>query len=165
MSTAVETPAGAVVAFPTRPKRDEGLTLRHCIDAYMSQYAGRDNSRLGYLAMWVDALGDQTIASLDADTVGDALDRFAATPVQRYAGQKDGKPVLRTFGARRPATINRSKAMLSAVLTWAQRRRLTPRGWHNPCREIPGLRENNARVRFLSNEERKRLLSLALAPA
>jgi hypothetical protein len=53
MNTDSDMAAAVVVNFPTPPKRDEGLTLRQCIDAYMAAYTGRDNSRVGYLSMWV----------------------------------------------------------------------------------------------------------------
>jgi integrase len=52
------------------------------------------------------------------------------------------------------ATINRYKAAISAVFTYACRELDLP---DNPVRHIPSRPENNLRVRYLSNDERGRL--------
>jgi integrase len=57
--------------------------------------------------------------------------------------------------------INRLKSVISSMLAYAQRRRLMPKGWQNPCKEIPCERVSNARTRFLSADERERLLRVA----
>jgi len=58
-----------------------------------------------------------------------------------------------------PATINRYAAALAAVLTWAIKKRIAPRGWENPCKGIERRPEDNEVVRFLSESERVALLS------
>jgi len=45
------------------------------------------------------------------------------------------------------------------VLTWAKKKRLTPRGWRNPCHDVPGQATVPGRVRYLTNDERTRLLA------
>jgi integrase len=62
-----------------------------------------------------------------------------------------------------PATINRYAASLAAVVTWAIRRRIAPRGYVHPCRSVEKRPENNARLRFLSEDERARLLAACRA--
>ena len=52
------------------------------------------------------------------------------------------------------ATINRYKAAISVVFTYACREYDLP---ENPVRKIPSLPENNERIRFLSEAERTRL--------
>lgn len=52
------------------------------------------------------------------------------------------------------ATINRFKAAISAVFSYACRELDLP---DNPVRHIPSKPENNLRVRYLSNDERSRL--------
>jgi hypothetical protein len=134
----LDTPdAGVVRDFPLVPNR-AALTLRALADAYMAAYAGRDRSRVYTTAFWVNELGNHRVAEISADDIADVLDRLAATPVTKYAGKDPatGKKVLREFGRRKPATINRLKSVVSGMLTFAQRRRLMPRGWQNPCREI-----------------------------
>ena len=153
--------ASRVVDFPT-PRNRESLTVRQLADAYMAQYAGRDNARPARVQWWCDRIGDMRIVDLDADLIADHLDAYASEPRQKYMGRDaDGRPVLRNLGERRPATINRMKSTLGALLTLARARRLTPRGWVSPMRDVPGRRENNARTRFLFPEEQVRLLSVA----
>ena len=52
------------------------------------------------------------------------------------------------------ATINKFRGVLSAILSYACKEYDLP---DNPVRYIKPLKENNARTRFLSNNERKRL--------
>ena len=59
---------------------------------------------------------------------------------------------------RSPATVNRYAASISAVFTWAVRRRIVPKRWVHPCRGIERRAERNERVRFLNPDERERLM-------
>jgi len=160
-----QTPAAGVVrTFPTAPNR-ENLTLAELADAYMAAYAGRDPGRLGLIALWVRHLGAKRVVDVTPDDVADVLEQLAASPVTKYVGKDraSGAPLLRTFGARAPATINRMRSVVSALFTFAQKRRLTPRGWVNPCREVATLLGNNERTRFLTSDERERLLRVCRA--
>lgn len=56
---------------------------------------------------------------------------------------------------RAAATINRRKACWSALLQYAVKKKLIK---DNPARRTPTRTEDNARVRWLSDDERKRLL-------
>ena len=51
------------------------------------------------------------------------------------------------------------RSTLSALLKYAKRRRFLPRGWSNPVLDVEAQREDNARVRFLTDAERERLLT------
>ena len=90
-------------------------------------------------------------------------------PARRFLGRDraTGEPRWKELGLRKPASLNRLKSSLSALFAWAKdrRRRLLPTTWPNPCRDIPAERENNARVRFLSADERDRLLKAARVSA
>ena len=147
------------------PNRD--LTLRHLADAYMAGYVGRDPGRTHHLIEWCKLIGERRVSELDADLVADTLDHFARTPARRYLGRDKatGAPRWKVLGDRTPATLNRYKCSLSAVFTWAKRKRLLPRGWANPCREIAAEPENNTHVRFLSPLERERLLKVCRVSA
>ncbi len=147
---------------PARLTLPRTLSLRDLTRAYMAGYAGRDHSRHLYVTAWEALLGDVAVTTLDADQVADAFDTLARTPAQRYVGRDaDGHARIKPLGLRKPSTLNRYKSALSAVITWAKKRRLLPRGYVNPVREIQALPENNARTRFLSTDERERLLALA----
>lgn len=146
---------------------DRDWTLRHLADAYMAGYAGRDPGRTHHLIEWCKLIGECRVSELDADRVADTLDYFARTPARRYLGRDKATGAARwkNLGTRTPATLNRYKCSLSAVFTWAKRKRLLPRGWANPCREIATERENNTHVRFLSSDERDRLLKVCRVSA
>jgi len=147
--------------FPTAPNRGD-LTVREVIDAYMAVYTGRDTARAQRVGFWASALGDVRLRELDADMIGDILDQLAAQPVRKYIGKDaDGRRLYRDHHPRTGTTLNRYRTTLGAVLTWARHRRLTPKGWHNPAHDVRGEREGNGRTRFLTPDERDRLLKVA----
>ncbi|MBU1357641.1 MAG: site-specific integrase [Gammaproteobacteria bacterium] len=126
----------------------------------MSEYAGRDETRGQRLAWWATRLAGLTLNQLTDDEVFFALEELAARHGRYWAGlDADGQPI---YKAKRkplaPATVNRYAAALGAVLSWAIRRRIAPKGWDNPCRRIERRPEKNEIIRFLSDEERTNLL-------
>jgi integrase len=149
------------------PNRD--FTLRELADAYMASYRGRDASRVHYLGQWCEQLGERVARTIDADQVADTLAHFQRTPARRFLGRDKatGAPRWKILGPLSVASLNRLKSALSALFTWAKDRcrRLLPSTWPNPCRDIPSEKENNARVRFLSADERERLLKIARVSA
>ncbi|MFC3123513.1 tyrosine-type recombinase/integrase [Pseudoroseomonas globiformis] len=142
-----------------------GHTLAEAIASYRTERLPelRDQATTQiHLAWWCRRLGTKRLRDLSLMAISDALAELARQPkTPRSTGQL---PELRS-----PATINRYKATLSAVLHWAQQR-----GWiaGNPARLVAMRAENNERARFLTGEERVALLisckqsaSAALYPA
>jgi len=149
---------GGVVA-----SRDGTVTIGALIDSYMSQYAGKDPTRLQRLTFWVAKLGPVKLSELTDDSVFYALEELADRQGRYFAGNDaDGQKVFR---AKRkvlaPATINRYAAALGAVLTWAIKKRIAPRDFVNPVKRIERRAEDNEVVRFLSDDERIALLAAA----
>jgi integrase len=140
--------------------RDGAITVARLIDHYMSQYAGRDSSRAQRLRFWAIQLGDLALRDLSDDHVFHALEELKATRPRYFAGlDADGKKIFKAKrDSLRPATINRVAAALSAVVTWAVKRRIAPPGFQNPVSKVGRQAENNEIVRFLSSEERRALL-------
>jgi len=147
-------PSAVVRPLASGPNLRGTLTLREVIDGYMAAYTGLDHSRTHRLAFWSEALGELRIGELDSDHVADALELLAQQPAQRWVAKR-GEP-----RAKSPSTLNRYRQALAAVLTWARHRRLTPKGWQHPVRELQGYTEGVARTRFLSADERERLLKV-----
>lgn len=138
------------------------LSISEVADAYMAAYSGNDRSRPPVLHRWCQYLGDWLLADLDSDVIGHALDDMARTPIRRYMGRDaSGAAVYKELNLPTPATIARWRAIFSALLTWAIRRRLAPKGWVNPCREVEVDPVRNARVRFLTDAERQRLMRVS----
>jgi integrase len=148
--------------FPPATNR-ESLTVAQLADLYVAAYRGRDSSRLHYLAEWVARLGPQPVRALDADLIADHLEAWYAEPARRFLGRDfdTGEPRWKALGPRKPASYNRMRSALSALLRHAKRQRFLPRGWANPVLDVEAQREDNARIRFLTDAERERLLTAA----
>ena len=150
---------------PALPLRAPLLLLRELVDLYMGHYTGRDETRTQRLAFWVQQLGDVALQDLSDDQVHVGLERLADTNATFYAGKDEaGRPIYHAKRKRlAPATINRYATALAAVCTWAIKKRIAPKGWVHPCRSVERRPENNEKTRFLSDDERERLLQACKA--
>ena len=150
---------------PVLSMRDGDITIASLIDLYMAHYAGRDGSRLQRLGWWSAQLGAVRLDEVTDDHLHVAIESLTGQAARYYAGKDaDGHAIHK---AKRkpiaPATLNRYAASISAVFTWAIRRRVAPKGWDHPGRRIERRPENNEKTRFLSGDERDRLLSACKA--
>jgi integrase len=141
--------------------RNGDITIRAIVERYMAEYAGQDTSRAQRLTWWCVKLGCVTLANLTDDEIFFALQELATQRGRYWAGtDADGKAIYKAKrNSLTPATLNRYAAALGAVLSWSVKKRIAPRGWDNPCKRLERHAENNERVRFLSDEERERLLA------
>jgi integrase len=154
-----------VSALAPLPMRVGSMPIAELIDLYMGHYTGRDPSRVQRLTWWAAQVGGIALQDLTDDHVHAALEHLAEHTGRYFAGKDaDGRPV---YKAKRkpiaPATVNRYGASLAAVLTWAIKRRIAPKGYVHPCRSVERRPEHNEKTRFLSDEERARLLEAAQA--
>ncbi len=122
--------------FPETIRRREAL-LSDVIDDYLKRVKGqlrsyRDYERYG--ETWKTVLGGKTLAQI---VPGD---------VERYLAKRQGTV--------KPATTNRELAFLKRVFNVAIADGKTER---NPVCPVKLRKENNARVRFLTDEEEQRL--------
>jgi len=145
--------------------RDGTALVASLVDDYLRAYQGRDASRFQRLRFWRERVGHLSLAELDDDHVFAGMAALAAQRGAYWAGKDvNGVAIMKgKRGTLSPATQNRYLSALGAVLTWAQRKRITPKGWTNPCRAIELKPENNKRVRFLTDPERTALLTAARA--
>ena len=126
-------------------------TLAEVISRYVEHVApsiktGRE--RVRHLKWWKEQLGDFVLADLNAAAIATARDRLLATP------KKNGD-------RRAPATVSRYLASLSHAFSIAKREW----GWaeENPTLSVQKPKEPSGRVRFLSEDERQRLLNACRA--
>jgi len=149
------------------PMRDGCITIAALIDLYMAHYEGRDPTRARRLQWWVPKVGALPLQELTDDHVHMALEQLAQQPPRYFAGKDaDGQEIFKLRTRARtlsPATVNKHHLALQAVLSWAIKRRIAPRGYDNPCRAVPRRTENEGRVRYLSEEEQARLLEACRA--
>lgn len=152
--------ATSVTELPALPLRAPHIQIPELIGVYMAHYAGRDTTRVQRLTWWAAQLAGKRLDDLSDDDVHAAIEVLASGPARYFSGRDaDGKPVYRAKGKpRTDATINRYVAALSALMTWSIKRRIAPKGYVHPCRAIELRPENNERTRFLSEDERARLL-------
>ncbi len=123
-------------------------TFRDMVDRYLRDVMPHKNAQtqraqIRQLAWWKEQLGERPLADISPALIAETRDRLAGTPTP------SGKP-------RAPATVARYLAALShcysvAVKEW---------GWldDTPMRKVAKPREPRGRVRFLSDDERGRLL-------
>lgn len=144
-----------------RRVRDGSVLLCALIDDYMNQYEGRDGTRAQRLSFWRERLGHVPVGELVDDDVADALDELAQRRGTYFAGRDaDGKRIMKAKAKPLTgSTVNRYGAALSAVLSWAEKRRLLPRGWVNPLRTVEKRQESRPRDRFLTRDEIDRLMA------
>ncbi|WP_457667711.1 tyrosine-type recombinase/integrase [Thiolapillus sp.] len=130
---------------------------------YMDQYSGRDGNIQHKSDFWKTVFSNTLLVDIDAAMIRQALERYGNGEVLRSSGiGTDGKLIMKKTGKKRsPATVNRMRAFLSSVFRYA----IKQRGYmnENPCRLVPSLTENNKRVRYLSDDERKRLIEACKA--
>lgn len=152
----------ASVAITVQP---EIRTVADLIDAYMAAYRGRDTARAYRLDEWRARIGHLSAAALTDDDVFIALEAIAAAPARMFRGKtpEGVKRLEEKATMRSAATVNRYHAALSAVYTWGIKRRRLPKGTENPCRKVERQPENPGVVRFLSDDERTRLLDACRA--
>ena len=108
---------------------------------------------------WRRVFGTDKLNSITSARIAKERDRMLAVETRRFASPATGDPnrdAKRPRAIRSGATINRYLAALSACLSYGVREL----EWleKNPCRNVKKPSENPGRVRFLSDEERPRLL-------
>jgi len=152
-------------ALTTLPMRDGAITVTALIDLYMSHYAGRDTTRVQRLTWWSNQVGAMRLDELSDDQVHASLEALMRRASRYYAGKDaDGRAIYKAkHKPMAPATVNRYSAALAAVITWAIKRRIAPKGYVHPCRSIESQAENNEKTRFLTQDECTRLLEACKA--
>lgn len=134
--------------------RGRGKTLAHLLDRYIAEDDRAGVSMPKNLAWWRQNLGAKKLSEITPDVIADALDDLRAG----YAKQGIRGGARSTGRKRKESTVNRYHAALSAVFRFALKKRW---GWvkRNPCRDVERGQEGPGRIRYLSNDERERLLA------
>lgn len=142
-----------------------GTTLAEIAEAYLDAYKGRDSSRYHRLNAWKRLLGDKVLSEITPDDIDAAMRTLTTEPARVYNGRDaDGNPIFKKkSGQRSGATLNRYQVALAALFTWAKRQRLVPRGFDSPTRHVEKQQETRGRVRYLTDDERDRLLAACIA--
>ncbi len=124
-------------------------TLREAINRYlkyvMPTKPKSQRSQIGQITWWSENLGSYSLAETTPALIAQCREKLA-----------QGEIVNNKRVPRSPATVNRYMAILSHVYTTAMKEW----GWveENPLRKVTKMKEPRGRVRFLSDDERKKLL-------
>lgn len=123
-------------------------TVAEIAAVFLSLTPVRDPMLKSRLNFWTERFGDTPLVDLSPDDVDVALAELETVP------GKNGK-------IRSGPTINRYRMALQSAIRFAKQKRILPRGWISPFKDIPQHKENAGKVRFLSLDEEKRLMDAA----
>ncbi|MGV7234771.1 MAG: tyrosine-type recombinase/integrase [Nitrosomonadaceae bacterium] len=128
-------------------------TFNKLADEYLSQ--AKDIKRLEY---WRSVFGNLRLADITSERINKEIKKLLSEETARFATPAIGIPKIdaeRVRAKRSGATVNRYFAALSSCLSYGERLEWVER---NPCKRVTKPKENEGRLRFLSDKERPRLL-------
>ncbi len=134
-----------------------GQSNRHTFNELADEYRlhAKDVKRLNY---WQGVFGNLRLAEVTSERINKEIKKLLSEDTQRFITPATGDPEIdanRERAKRTGATVNRFIAVLSSCLSYGVRLEWTER---NPCERVTKPKETAGRVRFLSDEERPRLL-------
>ena len=114
-------------------------------DEYMHWWTGKDHDRVRLVLWWEKRLGRTLLSDITPELIRD---------------------ILKQKNSQAPATYNRHLAVLSAILDYAILQQEDDGVIEqyidiNPCKRVRSLKVNNKIVRYLSDQEKPRLLKAA----
>lgn len=138
--------------------RHFGASKRHTFADLADEYQPHAKDKK-YLAYWRGIFGADLLASITPARIGKERDKLLAGDSRRFAAPATGDPeadATRPKAKRSGATVNRYLASLSVTLAYA----VKELQWleKNPLASVKKPKESAGRVRFLSDDERARLL-------
>ncbi len=148
-------------------------TVAELIDRYMRDVMPKKSAIMKkqefQLKWWKDKIGVYLLADVTPALIAEYRDKLMLTPVEclkdkasntKRKSKQGGAVTLEPEKIQKPrssASVNRYLAVLSHAFTIA----IKEWGWleDSPMRKLSKLRESNSVVRFLSDDERERLLA------
>lgn len=145
-----------------RAGRYFGQARRHTFNELADDFLllARDRSRLDY---WRGVFGSDLLSTITPERIARARDKLLAGETKNFATPPTGDPekdAKRPKAKRTGPTANRYLAALSRCLSHGVKLQWLER---NPCKLVDKSEESKGRVRFLSDDERIRLLNATRA--
>ena len=120
-------------------------TVAELIDKFIAETLPehKQKAQANYLNTWKDLIGQYALIAVKRDLINDALNKIRKMPTP-HGGEKT------------PATLNRYISAISVVFTYAYKQL----DWieRNPFDKVQKYKEPRGRVRFLTDDEREKLL-------
>ena len=146
--------------------RHFGQSKRHTFGELADEYLAHAtdlrsfDQRKRHIEHWRSVFGADMLANVTPSRVAKERDKLLAEDTRRFAFPASGDPELDAKRPRRKRTgpaVNRYLAALSKCLAYGK----NELQWleKNPCEAVTKSKETAGRVRFLSDEERRRLLA------
>jgi integrase len=123
-------------------------TVAEIASVFLSLTPVRDPMLKSRLSFWTERFSNKPLADLSPDDVDAALAELEVMPGR--SGKVKSGP-----------TINRYRMAMQSAIRFAKQKRLLPRGWISPFQDIPQHKESPGKVRFLTEDEEKRLMDAA----
>ncbi len=149
---------GKKIESDMKAGRHFGQSNRHTFNELVAEYRPNaiDPVRLDY---WCNVFGHDQLSAITPSRIAKERDNLLAEETTRFATPATGDPekdAKRPKAKRNGATVNRYLAALSSCLSYG----VKTLQWleKNPVTQIKKPPENKGRVRFLSDDERTRLL-------
>lgn len=149
---------GKKIESDMKAGRHFGQSKRHTFNELADEYKQHaiDPVRLDY---WRGVFGHDLLSAITPARIAKQRDKLLSEETQRFAAPPTGDveaDAKRPKAKRTGATVNRYLAALSSCLSYG----VKTLQWleKNPAMQITKPAENKSRVRFLSDEERTRLL-------
>ncbi|MBP8282686.1 MAG: tyrosine-type recombinase/integrase [Chromatiaceae bacterium] len=132
------------------------LIDRYARDILPTKKPKTQGPQMGQLMYWKTHLGAKYLADCTPAVIAEQRDALKAAPIPSQAKDDAYREALATR-RHSPATVNRYLAALSHVFTYA----VKEIGWmdDNPLTKVSKEKEPRGRCRYLSEEERDRLLA------
>jgi len=123
------------------------ITFSRLADDYMHWWTGKDHDRVRLVLWWENQLGKTLLSEITPELI---------------------REKLKVKKSKAPATYNKYLAVISSILDYATLQQeegdITEQYIEeNPCKRVRSLKVSNKRVRYLSDEEKPRLLKSAKA--
>ena len=145
--------------------RHFGQSKRHTFNELADEYLAHAtdlqsfDQRKRHVEYWRKVFGSDLLDSVTPSRIGKERSKLLAEETNRFAAPATGNPEQDAKRPRRKRTgpaVNRYLAALSACLGYG----VKTLQWleKNPCESVAKSKENTGRVRFLSDDERVRLL-------
>ena len=123
------------------------LTFKSLVNEYMRQWTGKDENMLRRASFWLNVFNNKPVKSIKPEQIEKILEQYAAGSVNGYGSNKP----------KSNNTLIRMKASLSSIFQYGIDKKYMDK---NPTDKIRIKAAPNQIERFLSDDERVRLLSV-----
>jgi len=137
---------GGMVLFQKLGVEITFLTFKSLVNEYMRQWTGKDENMLRRAEFWLNVFKDKPIKSIKPHHIEKILEQYASGSVNGYGSDKP----------KSNNTLLRMKSVLSGIFIYAIDKKYIDK---NPADKVRIKAQQNLIERFLSDEERDKLLA------